>query len=264
MLVIIPGAPSPDPESLETKMAWYAYCIIEHSTFPQGRVRRPFSIDSLKGIADNPVKGFPSGEFVVVVSELPDDAQLTQQAILEHARVVSDCFRLATVLPFRFGTMFPTDEALRQAVRSNRRAFSESIARLRGKAEMRIRVMLHEDGPLPEVLLKGLPEKAGGEYLSWLRIKATRDRERQTRARALSVQVHKLFNPLQEEVSCKKIEQGVTIEIAHLIDTAGVAKYQNRYSSAMRQFKNCNMRFSGPWPPYHFMPDKLRTVGGNS
>jgi len=244
-------------------MAWYAYCITEQATFQQGRVRRPFCIDSLKGIADSPVKGFPSGEFVVLVSELADDAQLTQQAILEHARVVSNCFRLATVLPFRFGTVFSSDEALRQAVRTNRRAFSESIAHLHGKAEMRIRVMLREDAPLPEILLKGLPEKAGGEYLSWLRIKATRDRERQTRARALSVQVHKLFNPLQEEVSCKKIEKGVTIEIAHLIDTAGVEKYQSRYSSAMRQFKNCDIRLSGPWPPYHFMPGKIRTVGGN-
>jgi two-component system phosphate regulon sensor histidine kinase PhoR len=35
---------------------------------------------------------------------------------LEHARVVSVCFRNGTVLPFRFGTIFDSDEALRQAV----------------------------------------------------------------------------------------------------------------------------------------------------
>ena len=37
---------------------------------------------------------------------------LTQQAIVDHARVVSECFRTLTVLPFRFGTIFDSDEAL--------------------------------------------------------------------------------------------------------------------------------------------------------
>jgi hypothetical protein len=31
----------------------------------------------------------------------------------------------------------------------------------------------------------------------------------------------------------------------------------------MRQFKDCEISLSGPWPPYHFMPGKLRTVNGN-
>jgi hypothetical protein len=29
---------------------------------------------------------------------------------------------------------------------------------------------------------------------------------------------------------------------------------------ATRQFKNCELVLSGPWPPYHFLPEKLRTV----
>jgi hypothetical protein len=28
--------------------------------------------------------------------------------------------------------------------------------------------------------------------------------------------------------------------------------------------KNCEVNISGPWPPYHFLPGKLRTVTGNS
>jgi len=40
-----------------------------------------------------------------------------------------------------------------------------------------------------------LPATVGSEYLSKLREKAVRQRERQTKARALSVQVHKIFRP---------------------------------------------------------------------
>ena len=110
-----------------------------------------------------------------------------------------------------------------------------------------------------------LPDTVGGEYLIKLREKASKDRERQTKARALSVQVHKLFNPLEEEVSCKRVSSdGMLIDIAHLIDSKSVEKYQNRYSSAAKQLKNCELLISGPWPPYHFLPGKLRTVAGNS
>jgi hypothetical protein len=212
------------------------------------------------------VLGYPSGEFAVVVSEFDRTTeQLEQKAVLEHARVVSACFRTGTVLPFRFGTIFDSDEALRHAVRANRRAFGLSVARLRGKAEMHLKLVVR-DGSIREAMADvQLPDTVGGEYLAKLREKASKDRERQTKARALSVQVHKMFNPLEEEISCKRVDSdGMLIDIAHLIDTKSIEKYQNRYSSAAKQLKNCEIAISGPWPPYHFLPGKLRTVTGNS
>jgi hypothetical protein len=242
-------------------MAWYAYCISEQANFQQGRVRRPFLIESLKGVNASPVRGFPCGEFVVIVSEIEHGQALTPQAGMEHARIVSECFKVATLLPFKFGTIFESDEALRQAVRNNKKTFADSIAKLRGKSEMHIKVTAREGASLTAVLAV-MPHKAGGEYLSRLKEQASRDRERQSRARALSIQVNKLLNPLQEEVTCKKVEMGIVLDIAHLIDSNGVEKYQSRYSSALRQFKDVEISLTGPWPPYHFMPGpgKVRTV----
>jgi Gas vesicle synthesis protein GvpL/GvpF len=248
-------------------MAWYAYCITEQQTLNHGtRTRRPFLLDGIQGVNGASVFGYPSGEFSVVVSEYEHNgAQLEEKHVLEHARVVSVCFRHGTVLPFRFGTVFDTDDALRQAVRTNRRAFGQSVARLRGKSEMHLKLMVR-DGSLREALMNvELPDTVGGEYLIKLREKASKDRERRTKARALSVQVHKMFNPLEEEISCKRVDSdGMLIDIAHLIDSKSVEKYQNRYSSAAKQLKNCELAISGPWPPYHFLPGKLRTVTGNS
>jgi predicted transcriptional regulator len=241
-------------------MAWYAYCITEQTAFSNGsRSRRPSLVQGIRGLNDTEVYAYPSGDFAVVVSEYSNPAELNQKAVLEHARVVSECFRTTTVLPFRFGTVFESDEDLRRAVRANRKAFLATVDRLRGKAEMHLKVIVrdgmvvHDDATLPV--------KVGGEYLARLKEKAARDRERQSKARTLSVQVHRLFNPLEEEVSCKKVESGgMLIDIAHLIDHQHIAKYQNRYSMATRQLKGCELSLSGPWPPYHFMPGKLRTV----
>ncbi len=130
---------------------------------------------------------------------------------------------------------------------------------------MRLKLVVR-DGSLREAMTDvELPDTVGGEYLAKLRVKASRERERQTKARALSVQVHKLFNPLEEEVSCKKVDaDGMLLDIAHLIDSKSIEKYQNRYTTAAKQLKNCELVISGPWPPYHFMPGKLRTVAGHS
>ncbi len=248
-------------------MAWYAYCITEQQTLSNGtRSRRPFLMEGVQGVSGAAVLSYPSGEFAVIVSEYDKDGiKLEEKNVLEHARVVSVCFRMGTVLPFRFGTVFDSDDALRQAVRGNRRAFGLSVARLRGKAEMHLKVLV-KDGSLRNAMAEvQLPDTVGGEYLTKLKEKASKDRERQTKARALSVQVHKMFNPLEEEISCKKVAaDGMLIDIAHLIDSKSVEKYQNRYSTAARQLKNCELAISGPWPPYHFLPGKLRTVAGNS
>jgi len=248
-------------------MSWYAYCLTEHQTLPNGvRARRPYVLDGIQGVNAAPVMSYPSGDFAVIVSEYDRaTSKLDEKAVLEHARVVSQSFRTSTVLPFRFGTIFDTEDAIRQAVRSNRRTFCESVELLLGKSEMRIKLTVRDGsmrGPMEEIVL---PDTVGREYLAKLREKASRDRERQTKARALSVQVHKLFNPLEEEVSCKRVaSDGMLLDIAHLIDSKSIEKYQNRYSTAAKQLKNCQMVVSGPWPPYHFLPEKLRTVAGDS
>jgi hypothetical protein len=248
-------------------MAWYAYCLTEHPTLPNGvRARKPLVLEGVQGVNGAPVMSYPSGEFAVIVSEYDRaTSKLDEKSVLEHARVVSQSFRTATVLPFRFGTIFDTEDGIRQAVRANRRTFCESVARLRGKAEMRIKLVVRDGslrGAMEEI---ELPDTVGREYLAKLREKASRDRERQTKARALSVQVHRLFNPIEEEVSCKKVDaDGMLLDIAHLIDNKSIEKYHNRYNTAAKQLKNCELVVTGPWPPYHFLPEKLRTVAGNS
>src|SRR5258705_11834767 len=123
-------------------MAWYAYCITEQQTLANGtRSRRPSLLEGVQGVNGATVLAYPSGEFNIVVSEYArDDAQFGEKNVLEHARVVSVCFRTGTVLPFRFGTIFDTDEALRQAARTNHRTFGHTVARLLCKADRHLRL----------------------------------------------------------------------------------------------------------------------------
>ncbi len=239
-------------------MSWYAYCIAERQSFPElARHRRPMPLTGVSGLFGNQTFLFPAGDLAIVVSEHTaqdteriEVASIAQQAAKEHARVIADCFKLSTVLPFRFNTTFADDDGLRRSVRSNQRHFLANVERLRGKAEMHLKVLVDDTCP-------GNSERkmtVGHEYLTSLRESASRQRERQSKARALSVQMHRMFLPLAEEITCKRMESGkMLLDIAHLIDNKTVARYQNKYSSATTELKDCRMQLSGPWPPYHFV-----------
>jgi hypothetical protein len=114
---------------------------------------------------------------------------------------------------------------------------------------------IHVDACCGKELDKHLPlEGVGKEYLSNLRENATRQRERQTRARAVSFQMHRMFAPLDEEVSCRMTDSGkMLLDIAHLIDRKCVERYQNKFASTSAMMRECHMQLSGPWPPYHFV-----------
>jgi hypothetical protein len=238
-------------------MAWYAYCITERQAFPELlRHRKPIPMEAVTGIQGNQIFLYPASDLAVIVSEYSSTEPLSDRAGVEHARVISDCFKTSTVLPFRFGTVFTDDEALRRSIRSNQRQFLTNIERLRGKAEMHLKVVL--DDCCRDQIRRYTPAAelpaVGKAYLSNLRENAALQRERQTKARAVTVQMHRMFLPLAEEVTCRRVETGkMLLDIAHLIDSAGVERYQNKYCSASQLMKDCQMQLSGPWPPYHFV-----------
>ncbi len=251
-------------------MAWYAYCITERTAFSElARHRRPMPLTGVTGLFGNQIFLFPAADLAVVVSEhTPEEAARLAgpeggAAARDHARVIAGCFARSTVLPFRFGTTFTDDDALRRSVRSNQRHFMANVERLRGKAEMHLKVLV-DDGCAENLMAtQQAPvngRAAGTEYLSHLRETASRQRERQSKARALSVQMHRMFLPLAEEVTCKRMESGkMLLDIAHLVDRKTVERYQNKYSTATIQMKDCAMQLSGPWPPYHFVQREQRT-----
>jgi hypothetical protein len=238
-------------------MAWYAYCIAEKQAFPElARHRKPIPLEPVLGISGNQVFLYPASDLAIVVSEHNPAEPMNQKAGVDHARVIADCFKQSTVLPFRFGTVFQDDEGLRKSIRSNQRQFQGNLERLQGKTEMHLKI--HVDACCKDQIdqvAKHLPlEGVGKEYLSNLRESATRQRERQTRARAVSFQMHRMFNPLDEEISCRMTDSGkMLLDIAHLIDRKCVERYQNKYVTTSAMMKECHMQLSGPWPPYHFV-----------
>jgi hypothetical protein len=221
-------------------------------------------MESLVGVSGNQVFLYPASDLAVIVSEHNPADSLNQKSGVDHARVIADCFQHSTVLPFRFGTVFNDDESLRKSIRSNQRQFQSNIEKLRGKTEMHLKIYVDDcSGHAAEKHLP--PEGVGREYLTSLRESASRQRERQTRARAVSFQMHRLFLPLDEDISCRMTESGkMVLDITHLIDRKYVERYQGKFITTSAMMRECQMQLSGPWPPYHFVHRLTRTVHSNA
>jgi hypothetical protein len=235
-------------------MAWYAYCIGEKEAFPElSRHRKPVPMESTFGVGGNQVFLYPASDLAIVVSEYSPADVLNQKSGVEHAKVISECFRHSTVLPFRFGTIFGDDDILRKSIRSNQRQFLGHIEKLRGKTEMHLKILV-KDCCSRATDIKQDANNSGRQYLTSLRETATRTRERQTHARTISIQMHRLFIPLDEEVTCRLTENGkMLLDIAHLINSKSVDRYLNKFSTTSAALHECQMQLSGPWPPYHFV-----------
>ncbi len=242
-------------------MAWYAYCVTEKQAFPELlRHRKPIPLESVTGIEGNQVFLYPASDLAVLVSEHTTSEIPSQQTARDHARVIADCFRTATVLPFRFGTVFANDELLRRSIRSNQRQFVSNLAQLEGKSEMHIKLTLDDccREQMRDIFGNGGNSRT---YLSDMRETATRQRERQTRARSLSTQIHRMFSPLAEEISCRRLDNGkMQLDVSHLIASRHVERYGNKFQTTREQMRDCQMQLSGPWPPYHFVQSLIRAA----
>lgn len=242
-------------------MAWYAYCVTEKQAFPElVRQRKPVPLETIPGIEGNQVFLYLASDLAVVVSEHIPPEQTSPQHAKDHARVIADCFKVTTVLPFRLDTVFANDEQLRRSMRTNQKRFLANLSQLRDKTEMHIKLTLEDciSEPVREGLGSG---GAGRTYLSDMREEALRQRERKTRARALSMQLNRMFSPLSEEISCRRLDSGrMQLDVSHLIATRSVERYQNKYQTAHEQIRNCRLQLCGPWPPYHFVQSTARSA----
>ncbi len=247
-------------------MAWYAYCVTEKQAFPELlRHRKPVPLETVSGIEGNQVFLYPASDLAVVVSEhIPTETPSSQSA-KDHARVIADCFKTATVLPFRFGTVFANDELLRRSIRSNQRQFLSNLAVLHGKSEMHMKLTLDDccREQMRDVFAGAQP--GNRTYLSDMRESASRQRERQTKARSLSTQLNRMFAPLEEELSCRWLDSGkMQLDVSHLISSRHVERYQNKFQMAREQMRDCQLQLSGPWPPYHFVHSLTRPPAATS
>jgi hypothetical protein len=217
-------------------LPYYAYCIL--------RLEADREWNVFPGISDRPVFPLREGRLAMLVSRVDSAVAGEAQSLIEHGRVIRRVFEQHTVLPFRFGTVFATEQHARQLLISNRSDLQEALNRLRGKAEMHLK-MVFENALGNQPGSGGRRGEGGTPPPEALRLAADR--------------LAGIFQTMGEHVSVRELQNGeCLVDLAHLIEDSRVASYQRVFQHAADRMKDCQLLVSGPWPPYHFLPSAVR------
>jgi len=160
---------------------------VKKQAFPAlARHRKPVPLETVLGVQWQSRFSFiRASDLAVIVSEHNPQEALNQKS----AWITLGSLRTASGIPPSFPSVsarsFNDDEMLRKSIRSNQRQFLGNIDKLRGKTEMHLKIFV-DDCCGREIEKHLASESVGRAYLSNLRENASRARERQTRARAVS------------------------------------------------------------------------------
>jgi hypothetical protein len=239
-------------------MSLYVYCL--------GDGLRESAFEGLAGVGGARVRVLTLGGFAAVVSEAGDEAAaVNEENLLAHNRVNAAALAAATPLPCRFGTRAAA-ERLAEYVSANEAALSAALARVRGRVEMSVKLMLKAEGQKPEVEGEGGESPrasaggagrgaagAGTAFLLKKRREMLGEEGARRRAEGAAAWLAEGLAGLARETAERlSPSEAIIVRAAHLVERARVSEYRARLRSLAAGRGDLRLLVSGPWPPYSF------------
>ena len=175
----------------------------------------------------------------------------TAERVAAHARVVGSILARHPLLPARFGTAFPDEAALREALARHHDALLAGLKRVSGCVELGVRVLW------PQVAADPPPSTAptGRDYMLARAAEERRRHERQRAAEDLVKRIHPPLAELARDATHRVLPAPNTpIVAAYLVPHDGAEHFRRRVAQLDDAHDDVTLICTGPWPPYHFAP----------
>jgi hypothetical protein len=210
-------------------MAILLYCIAKSDV--------PIA-DSLTGVAADPVLRTEIGDLAAFTSHNQDSSVWLraplQSTAVEFHRVLSEIFKSAAIIPFRFPTIFENEEQLIERLQQQANEYSALLEKFRDLVQMEIRVTYSN--------LK-TPPASGAQYLKG-RQAATRVAEKF--ASELRANVASLVQDWREGPSKEGIRAFALVQRNRVPDL-------RNFMLKTTVPEDLGVRVSGPWPVSEFI-----------
>ncbi len=236
------------------KSSLYAYCIV--------RLDQDEPWDVFPGVAARPVFAVRDQKVAMLISRLERVRLDEHKHVLQHGQVLHRVFEKRTVLPFRFGTTFPSEEEIRAILIQNRDQFVEGLRHLRGKAEVHLKLSFRVHQPAPVRTMAAAA--AGASSVGRLTVSSqgysiapprTHTETAKLQSDHIIECIKTVFQPIQEQVSVRLLERGqVQLEVRCLVPEANVDFCRKFALTGFEHLDDVQLQITGPWPPCHFLP----------
>lgn len=213
------------------------------------------------GLGGAGIYSVSSGGISALISDL-GSWQLTgsEENAVIHQAVVNAALRLSrSIIPCRFGTLFPDDKKILTFLREHYARLDAQLTKLEGKAEVGIQSILN----WKTTIKAEIPDKlmmAGVDYL--LRKKEQFDaiEELEADADELARKLNQATFPFWSDVKARKRVTGerLLLSLCYLVDGHKLASFRQAYQRFKGENPDLKLLYTGPWPPYSFTDIDLR------
>ena len=221
----------------------YAYAICDG---------RPTLSGGLRGMEDEPLQATNCDGVAAVFSEIRSTSlPPTPQSVWRHEQVIESLMPEWAVLPVRFGTVLPHPAALDDLLSRNRERLAAALDHVRNCVELGVRAT----APTAADVAPAVPLTSGRDYrLAKLHRQRARDTV-EAAAGELADRVHARLSAVAADATFFAAAPNFLMTGAYLVPLDSVETFRQAVNDVGNSEPGLRLLCTGPWPPYHFVPE---------
>lgn len=203
------------------------------------RLAEPLTAAGLEGA---PLEAIEAGSLTAIcTSHTKLELRADPKSCWSHERAVEAVLRFQAILPARFGTTFPSVDALGAAISRRAPELRRCLAEVDGCVELAVRI-----NPLTST---GGQATDGRKYLLD-KLSAQRLREALAESALACLREFAVASKLTTSHSGDD-----TVSISYLVKSGGVTRFSRAVGRLQRRWPEFSLTCTGPWAPYSFVGD---------
>ena len=200
----------------------------------------------------------------------------TRENALAHEHVIETVMKAHTIIPMSFGTVFRTDDDIREVLRSIYPSVKDVLKQMSGKVEFGLKVTWDHDRVVEELkrdheeIHRFHQEITRKHLLStyFARMQLGRMIEKALAERSAQY-VREIYETLRgicvASRDNKPIGDKMIMNAAFLIEREREAEFDSAVNRIAKKFgERLNFKYTGPWPPYNFVNIRLKLERGTA
>ena len=200
----------------------------------------------------------------------------TRENALAHEHVIESVMKSHTIIPMSFGTVFRTDDDIKEVLRSIYPSLKDVLEQMSGKVEFGLKVTWDRDQIVEELKrqdeeihrfhLEITKKHLQSTYLARMQLGRMIDK---ALVETSSQYVREIYEALRSVCVAsrdnKPIGEKMIMNAAFLIERQRETEFDAAVNRVAKRFGNrLNFRYTGPWPPYNFVNIRLKLERGTA
>ena len=211
------------------------------------------------------------GDIAAVVSRTPVFIfDPTRENALAHEHVIETVMKTHTIIPMSFGTVFRTDDDIREVLRSIYPSVKDVLKQMAGKVEFGLKVTWDRDHIVEELQREHeeihrfhqeiTRKHLQSTYFARMQLGRMIDKALEERSAEYVREIYETLRPIcVASRDNKPIGDKMIMNAAFLLERERETEFDAAVNRVAKKFGDrLNFKYTGPWPPYNFVNIRLK------